>query len=295
MPACCNAMRQRMQQGDEIVSAPPKGNGSSLLVRYQLRGRESRPSKRSPTKPRLAESEAAIPQCPTELPADIASKVRELGQAWADSEYCPKLDRKDVDGWAVLLNEWVADESLPLLVRMSSMVRGSEVVHQSGRTIIPTDNSPAQWSCNLVLRGIVPDIKDIREGFTNDAIPVSFAHKRLERYQRVYHCTLGQYGINKAGWNLCHIKAVGLNSSRPVADMELETLKQAFINLVSPANYFLLPKQWGGLGEAEEFIEGFRKSETSEAPVQEFGRSRKGTGRWVAFRAWLQRIVSPIQ
>jgi len=52
---------------------------------------------------------------------------------------------------------------------------------------------------------------------------------------------------------------MGLKSRRSLADIEIESLEQAFINLVSPANYFLLPKPWGGLGEAQEFIDGMSK------------------------------------
>src|SRR5688572_3297116 len=36
MPTCCDVMRRAMKGGDEIVSAPPKGNGASLTIRYCL-------------------------------------------------------------------------------------------------------------------------------------------------------------------------------------------------------------------------------------------------------------------
>jgi hypothetical protein len=34
MPICCTVMRDFMHPGDEIVSAPPKGDGASLEIRY---------------------------------------------------------------------------------------------------------------------------------------------------------------------------------------------------------------------------------------------------------------------
>ena len=34
MPICCTVMREFMSPGDEIVSAPPKGDGASLEIRY---------------------------------------------------------------------------------------------------------------------------------------------------------------------------------------------------------------------------------------------------------------------
>ncbi len=36
MPACCSAMYQAMEIGDEIVEAPPKGRGANLYIRYHL-------------------------------------------------------------------------------------------------------------------------------------------------------------------------------------------------------------------------------------------------------------------
>ena len=39
MPTCCEVMRKRMKASDLIVAQPPKGNGASLIVRYQLPSR----------------------------------------------------------------------------------------------------------------------------------------------------------------------------------------------------------------------------------------------------------------
>ena len=36
MPMCCEVMRKRMTKADAIVTQPPRGNGASLTVRYQL-------------------------------------------------------------------------------------------------------------------------------------------------------------------------------------------------------------------------------------------------------------------
>jgi len=36
MPMCCNVMRKEMIGGDEFVFQPPKGDGASLTIRYQL-------------------------------------------------------------------------------------------------------------------------------------------------------------------------------------------------------------------------------------------------------------------
>lgn len=36
MPLCCEAMYDEMKPGDEIVEAPPKGRGATLIIRYRL-------------------------------------------------------------------------------------------------------------------------------------------------------------------------------------------------------------------------------------------------------------------
>lgn len=36
MPRCCDVMRAAMRKGDEILAAPPRGDGSSLTIRYRL-------------------------------------------------------------------------------------------------------------------------------------------------------------------------------------------------------------------------------------------------------------------
>jgi 5-methylcytosine-specific restriction protein A len=37
MPTCCEAMRDLMIPGDEIIESPPKGNGATLKIRYYKR------------------------------------------------------------------------------------------------------------------------------------------------------------------------------------------------------------------------------------------------------------------
>ena len=36
MPACNNAMRRVMRQGDQILNEPRRGEGASLTIRYHL-------------------------------------------------------------------------------------------------------------------------------------------------------------------------------------------------------------------------------------------------------------------
>lgn len=36
MPTCCRVMKDAMQHGDKIIAEPPKGNGATLKIEYQL-------------------------------------------------------------------------------------------------------------------------------------------------------------------------------------------------------------------------------------------------------------------
>ena len=36
MPICCSVMRSAIKAGDRVVAEPPKGNGATLVLRYQL-------------------------------------------------------------------------------------------------------------------------------------------------------------------------------------------------------------------------------------------------------------------
>lgn len=201
----------------------------------------------------------SLPDCPVRLPSDIGKLLHDLGGMWHASDVRPKIESTVAAQWDQLLQEWANDRQLPLLVRKNALVRGSEINHVTGRKIVPCDNTPAQWACGLALRGHVPSIPEIRKQLSEDSLPVSFAHKKAEKEMRRYHCTLGKHTINKNGWKLCHIASVGLNTRQSLEDIDLAVLKEKFVSLLSPSNYFLLPMAWGGLGEAKEFINGFQK------------------------------------
>ena len=64
--------------------------------------------------------------------------------------------------------------------------------------------------------------------------------------------------VNKRGWKLCHIERVGLATRTALEEVDLGLLCEAFRRLLAPANQFLVPLHWGGLGEVPEFIEAIR-------------------------------------
>ena len=49
MPTCCSVMRKLMQEGDELLYAPPSGKGASLKIRYNFPRRFTIPETRRPT------------------------------------------------------------------------------------------------------------------------------------------------------------------------------------------------------------------------------------------------------
>jgi hypothetical protein len=199
-----------------------------------------------------------IPCCPEKLPGNLSELLTLLGKLWAESDTCPHIKIETKRAWDNMLHAWSSDNSLPLLIRKGSLVKGSEIIHSSGRVLIPTDNSPAQWACHLALRDIVPTLEEIKDYIQKDSIPVAFAHKKKEQGQRKYHKTLGNNSINKFGWQLCHIQNVGLNFRTPLESSSIDDLKRAFISLLSPSNFFVVPKVWGGMGDTSEFITAFQ-------------------------------------
>jgi len=115
---------------------------------YNVEAKSGPPSVKASTH-QASDAHAAVPECPQDLPSNIEKSVRRLGQLWRVSPACPRFEQSIVEAWDKLLLQWRNDNSLPLLVRKASAVRGAELIHPAtGRAIVPTDNSPAQWSCS---------------------------------------------------------------------------------------------------------------------------------------------------
>lgn len=153
--------------------------------------------------------------------------------------------------WQQMLREWIGRNDIPLLVRQGRTRRGSEVTHVSGRRIVVCDNSPAVWACGLALNGVTPSLAAIRSGFARDAIPVGLAMTSQEKAQARFRCMLPRTNVNTAGWKLCHVEAVGMRTRKPLEQIPIPQVQDAFWRLLNPDNYFLLPKSLGGLGEVE--------------------------------------------
>lgn len=67
--------------------------------------------------------------------------------------------------------------------------------------------------------------------------------------------TAGSRGtlVNKQGWKVCHISAVGLGTALRKST-ELSDYEARFARLIRPCNMFLVPKRHAGIGELAPVI-----------------------------------------
>jgi hypothetical protein len=198
---------------------------------------------------------AALPRCPEILPPDLSSLIESFGQAWAVSEARPRPAPAVISHWTELLAGWAQSADVPLFIRKHANNRGTTLQHNSGRVLIPTDNSPAHWAYVMASRGKCPSLDDIRAMLDEDSIPVALIQKAAERPHAKYHCTLdSQFNVNEFGWKLAHIVRVGLNTRAALENIPFERLREQFINLMSPSNMFVVPLVWAGIAEIETVI-----------------------------------------
>ncbi len=201
-----------------------------------------------------------FPECPDFQPdSDLVRILLDWGQSWAADRRRPSPEASVSEQWTRLINEWAHTTDLPLLIRSSKGSRGAALVHDTGRIIVCTDNSPAQCAFEKACAGDRPTLDDIREVLRNDKLPVALALKAAERRVARYQCTLSQaVTVNTRGWKLGHLDAVGIGRCDALQSAELSRLQFHFLRLMSPANQFVIPLQWAGLAEIEEVRRAFR-------------------------------------
>jgi hypothetical protein len=197
----------------------------------------------------------SLSHCPTVLPPELTSLLEIFGRTWGESALRPQPTTEVVAQWSNLLAEWIAADDIPIFVRKSSDNRGSVVVHESGRSIIPCDNSPAHWAYIKALREECPSLDEVRALLANDAIPVAMIQKAKEKPCARYHCTRPKnFNVNEFGWKLAHIEGVGLKNCTLLSSFPFERLASHFRLLMSPANMFVVPLAWAGIAEIEVVI-----------------------------------------
>ena len=184
---------------------------------------------------------------------DIRQKIKEIGILWRNSPHNPLIDSEVVKKWDNLIEEWVADETMPLIIRKETSKRGRAFNHPCGREIIVSDNTVAIWVLSNVLKGKVFTLSDIKELLQDNELPMVFMATKEIKAKAKYTKSLGSYALSN--WKVCHIQPVGFNTNASIEDLEISDIENHFRKYVNPNNMFLLPKEIGYLGEIDVFIE----------------------------------------
>lgn len=184
---------------------------------------------------------------------EIRMKIKEIGTLWRNSPNNPQIDIEVLTNWNSLIEEWIADKDMPLIVRKETNKRGQSFVHPCGREIIVSDNTVAIWAYYNVLRGRVFTLSQIKELLSQKELPVVFMATKEIKAKAKYTKSLGRYTLSD--WKLCHIQPVGFNTNTSIEDLEISDIEDHFRKYVNPNNMFVLPKEIGYLGEIDVFIE----------------------------------------
>ena len=183
---------------------------------------------------------------------NLAGPLEDLGRQWANSPDRPRPEQSVLHRWEHVLDDWIADPSLPLVIRRSGR-RGERATCSNGREVVFSDNSPANWSFGLALAGQVPDIRSWTSSSLPACVPLTFLTKG----------PAGKRDLNKSGWKICHIEPVSDRKRIRIEDSPIDRLEAAFRRLLSPGNIFLIPKAISGAGELPELIQAVAAFERS--------------------------------
>jgi hypothetical protein len=200
-----------------------------------------------------------LPSLVASLPQGMSPLLEQLGDVWGRAPERPRIAESVRVAWDAMIEGWI-ESDLPLIVRKASGVRGAELRHETGRRLVVSDNSPAQWAFARAFEGATYDVDGVRLLLERDEIPVALATKSAEKSMMKYKRTLtARDNVNQRGWKLCHIESVGLSTRVPLEVISLEQLHGHFRRFLAPSNHFLVPLRWGGLGEVPEFIAAMRQ------------------------------------
>lgn len=184
---------------------------------------------------------------------EIRMKIKEIGTLWHNSPNNPQIDVEILENWNNLIEEWIADKDMPLIIRKETNKRGQSFVHPCGREIIVSDNTVAIWVYSNVLKRTVFTLSQIKELLNQKELPMVFMATKEIKANAKYTQPLGRYALSD--WKLCHIQPVGFNTNTSIEDLEISDIEDHFRKYVNPNNMFVLPKEIGYLGEIDVFIE----------------------------------------
>ncbi len=183
---------------------------------------------------------------------EIRMKIKEIGILWRNSPNNPQIDIEVLKNWDNLIEEWIADKDMPLIIRKETSKRGQSFVHPCGREIIVSDNTVAIWTYNNVLKGKVFTLPQIKELLKLNELPIVFMATKAIEANAKYTKPLGSHVLSN--WRICHIQPVGFNTNTSIEELEISDIEDHFRKYVNPNNMFILPKEIGYLGEIDVFI-----------------------------------------
>ena len=199
----------------------------------------------------------ALKQCPRELAPELLHPLELLAKAWATSAHRPHPSREIVVSWDQLVNAWAEASDLPLLVRKANGNRGHALTHTSGRTIVPVDNSSAQWVFRCAADGVVWDLNELRSRIMEIPVAQALDSRNGEKANAMFTCCNSRKnGVSRLGWRLAHIEPVGLRAQWEACS--IQQLKDHFKLLMSPSNMFVVPSAIGGVAEVPAVIQSVR-------------------------------------
>ncbi len=193
-----------------------------------------------------------LPASPAVLPQALEKLVAGLAEAWAASELRPRIPSDTAAHWDALIDAWIDTKDLPLFVRRwgRSEGRGQIIKHVSGRALVPSDNTLANWVFVRAYAAEKPSVEDIRDLVNRRELPVALALKADERPVAEFRgLRSGFENPNDLGWRVCHKHPVGIRQRGALAELPIAEIEQHFRYFLSPSNMFLVPKSLGGLGE----------------------------------------------
>jgi hypothetical protein len=194
-----------------------------------------------------------IRECPGILPDSITKVLDKLADEWATSAIRPKLDKEVTKNWDNLIKSWTNDETLPLFIRRPNLGRGSVIKHETGRDLVPVDNTPAHWVFNMADEYGHMTIEELFNKVNDRDVPVAMVLSIEERRNNLFKTGNPRIMLSSKGWQVCHKKPVKLGPNGDVKNIPINILKEHFVRLMIPSNIFLVPKQLGALGELPQF------------------------------------------
>ena len=178
-------------------------------------------------------------ECPEKLSGDLLDPIVEFACRWASAPTRPSPPSLVREAWDELLSEWVAS-GLPLFVRRSTLSRGKIITHETGRALVPCDNTPAHWALQIAIEGKVPSLSDIRDSIRQ--IPIAMVLKKEEKAVADFGVVGRKGGPNSLGWKVCHIEPVKLGRG-DLRTRDLNDIENHFLRFMAPSNMFLIPQE----------------------------------------------------